>query len=98
MVLAAGNRDWQIVCRVAMGFVEKIGRAAHFAWLTLLALPAACGRPRQVHRHLHYILLGALPLGSVTGVALGLVVWMHLHGVLLQFGSGYQLLLPQALA
>lgn len=77
--------------------LENLGRAAHFAWLTLVALPVACGRPREVYRHLHHVLLGALPLGSITGLALGLVVWMHLHGVLAQFGSGYQLLLPQAL-
>jgi phospholipid/cholesterol/gamma-HCH transport system permease protein len=44
------------------------------------------------------VLLGALPLASVTGLAMGVVIWLHLHGVLLRFGPGYKQLLPQALA
>src|SRR6202040_2672024 len=37
--------------------------------------------PRECLRQLHGILLGALPLGLVAGSALGIVVWIHLHGV-----------------
>jgi phospholipid/cholesterol/gamma-HCH transport system permease protein len=39
-----------------------------------------------------------LPLVSVVGLAMGVVIWLHLHGVLARFGPGYKQLLPQALA
>jgi len=61
--------------------LERCGRFTHFA---LLALPAALGawrRPAELLRQLHQILLGALPLGFVAGMALGFVVWIHLHSV-----------------
>jgi phospholipid/cholesterol/gamma-HCH transport system permease protein len=64
-----------------LSLLEGSGRFAHFAGR---ALPAAFGslrRPAEILRQLHQTLLGALPLGLVAGLALGIVAWFHLHGV-----------------
>jgi phospholipid/cholesterol/gamma-HCH transport system permease protein len=75
--------------------LEHIG---HFTEFALRALPAglmAWRRPGELFRQLHNILLGALPLGLVAGLALGVVVWMHLHGVV---SPEYQHKVPEFLA
>jgi phospholipid/cholesterol/gamma-HCH transport system permease protein len=77
---------------------ESLGRYTHFAAAAFAAVPAAAMRPRELARQLHHVLLGALPLSVVTGLALGVVIWMHLHGVLVRSGPGYTRLLPQFLA
>jgi phospholipid/cholesterol/gamma-HCH transport system permease protein len=77
---------------------ESLGRYTHFAAAAFAAVPAAVMRPRELARQLHHVLLGALPLSVVTGLALGVVIWMHLHGVLVRSGPGYTRLLPQFLA
>jgi phospholipid/cholesterol/gamma-HCH transport system permease protein len=77
---------------------QSLGRFIRFA---VRALPAALGavrRPAQFSRQLYEIYAGALPLSAVAGIALGVVIWMHLHGVLARFGPGNMGLLPQALA
>lgn len=82
----------------AADFLESLGRYADFSFRALPAALAAFRRPRELLRQLHRIYLGALPLAVVSGLAMGVVIWMHLHGVLLRLGSGYTQLLPQALA
>jgi phospholipid/cholesterol/gamma-HCH transport system permease protein len=77
-------------------FLESVGHYTHFAVQALLAAPLAVRRLREVHRQLHQILLGALPLGVVAGLALGVVIWLHLHRVLDRFDAAQYL--PQALA
>jgi phospholipid/cholesterol/gamma-HCH transport system permease protein len=47
-----------------------------------------------VIRQLYRVYVGALPLGAITGAALGVVIWMHIHGVLVRLGPGYTELLP----
>jgi phospholipid/cholesterol/gamma-HCH transport system permease protein len=64
-----------------MKLLEEVGRFTHLAWLSLPAALGSLGRPRDFLQQLHHILLGALPLGLVAGLALGVVVWIHLHGV-----------------
>jgi phospholipid/cholesterol/gamma-HCH transport system permease protein len=64
--------------------VDALERAGHFTSFALRAIPAACGawrQPAELFRQLYSILLGALPLGLAAGLALGIVVWIHLHGV-----------------
>lgn len=81
-----------------LDLLENLGRYTHFA---LLALPAALlslRRPRELLRQLFGIYVGALPLSVVTGLALGVVIWMHLHGVLVRLAPGSTALLPRALA
>lgn len=62
--------------------LEQLGRYASFAVAALGAAVGAWRRPEELLRQLHGVLLGALPLGLVAGLALGVVVWMHLHGVI----------------
>src|SRR4051812_30090466 len=77
-------------------FCESLGRFAHFAIRALLALPLALRHPRELLGQLYHILLGALPLGAVAGLALGAVVWLHLHQLLKRFNA--ERFLPEALA
>lgn len=61
--------------------LEATGRYAHFAARALAATAISLRRPAECLRQLYPVLLGALPLGLVAGLALGVVVWIHLHGV-----------------
>jgi phospholipid/cholesterol/gamma-HCH transport system permease protein len=82
-----------------MTLLEHLGRFAHFAFFTLVGLPLSLLQPRELLRQLAGILLGALPLGLVAGLAVGAVVWMHLRGAVVQFGGESAVpLLPRALA
>jgi phospholipid/cholesterol/gamma-HCH transport system permease protein len=77
-------------------FLEHLGQYSHFAVQALVAAPLALGRPRELLRQFYHILLGALPLGAVAGLALGVVVWLHLHQVLKRFQA--EEFLPRYLA
>jgi phospholipid/cholesterol/gamma-HCH transport system permease protein len=78
--------------------LEFAGRFSQFAAQALLAAFASLRRPQQFLRQLHGVLLGALPLATVAGLALGIVIWMHLRGVLFRLNPSYVDFLPQALA
>jgi phospholipid/cholesterol/gamma-HCH transport system permease protein len=78
-------------------FLENLGRFVHFAGRAFGAALLAVRRPGELLRQFYIIHVGALPLSSVAGLALGVIVWMHLHGVLLHFGPGNLQLLPEAL-
>jgi phospholipid/cholesterol/gamma-HCH transport system permease protein len=75
--------------------LEQLGHFSIFALRALRAGLLAWRRPMECLRQLHSILLGALPLGLVAGLALGVVVWMHLHGVV---PPQYQHQVPEFLA
>jgi phospholipid/cholesterol/gamma-HCH transport system permease protein len=82
----------------SLDFFEQTGRYVHFAARALPAALLSVRRPAELLRQLYHILLGALPLATVTGLALGVVIWMHLRGVLFRLNPEYVRLLPQALA
>lgn len=65
-----------------MKTLEHLGRYAYFVSQSFLALFSAPLQPGECLRQFHSILLGALPLGFIAGGALGVVVWIHLHGVI----------------
>lgn len=77
-------------------FLERIGLFTQFAIRVLVGLPAALLRPGTLAQQLRQVLLGAMPLGLAAGIALGVVVWLHLHRILAQFSA--EQYLPQALA
>jgi phospholipid/cholesterol/gamma-HCH transport system permease protein len=62
--------------------LEQCGHFSHFALRALAAALLAWRQSGEFLRQLYIILLGALPLGLVAGLALGFVVWIHLHGVI----------------
>src|SRR5438132_14301569 len=62
-------------------FLEQWGRFAYVAGRALGAAFAAVRLPGELARQLYHVLVGALPLALVAGVAMGAVVWIHLHGV-----------------
>jgi phospholipid/cholesterol/gamma-HCH transport system permease protein len=66
---------------MAWTFLEHWGRFSHFAARCLPAAVISLRRPAEVLRQLYTIFVGSLPLGLVTGLAMGVVVWIHLHGV-----------------
>src|SRR5262245_28563135 len=76
--------------------LETVGQFSYLAFQCLLALPGACLRPREVCRQLHSVLVGAMPLATVAGIALGVVIWMHSHRLLERFGAVE--FLPEGLA
>src|ERR1700688_2781627 len=67
-----------------MSLLDALEQCGHFTQFALRSLGAAVSAwrlPGECLRQLYGILLGALPLGLVAGAALGIVVWIHLHGV-----------------
>lgn len=62
--------------------LEFLGRFLAFAGGAFLAALRSLCRPGEVWRQLYLILIGSLPLGLIAGVALGVVVWLHLNGVI----------------
>jgi len=82
-----------------LGPLEHLGYACWFALRAVLALPWAVRRPRDLARQLHQVLVGALPLAVVAGLAVGIVVWIHLRSSVSEIaGPGAVQLLPRALA
>ena len=79
-----------------IGQLEAFGHFIYFSFRSAMAIPLAPARPKELARQFSHILLGALPLAIVAGLALGVVVWMHLHDVLNRFGAAQ--FLPQALS
>src|SRR5262245_13455064 len=79
--------------------LETVGRFAAFAGRALGALPWTITRPGESLRQFYATLIGALPLAAVAGVAIGVVLWMHLRGVLFRFaGPDIVQYLPTAIA
>jgi len=61
--------------------LESWGRFVYFGGRAFVAALVTLGRPKDLLRQLYGALLGSLPLGLVAGLALGVVVWIHLHGI-----------------
>src|SRR4029079_3215350 len=81
-----------------LDFLEQVGRFAHFAGQALFASFSSLTRPRELARQFYRVYFGALPLTCIAALAIGIVFYLHLHGVLIRFGRGNEQLLPQALA
>jgi phospholipid/cholesterol/gamma-HCH transport system permease protein len=85
--------------RRLLASLAAVGEASAFALRATAALPAVALRPNEVLVQLYRVLVGAVPLGVVAGVAIGAVVWMQLRGVLQTVGGpGAVHYLPQGLS
>jgi phospholipid/cholesterol/gamma-HCH transport system permease protein len=78
--------------------LENLGHVLQFAGRALWAAPFSVLRFRELARQLYNVLLGALPLAGAAGLALGVVIWIHLHGILTEFNPEAVRLLPKFLA
>ncbi len=82
-----------------MPILESIGEYAVFAFRAVVAALLAVTRPREALRQFYSVFIGALPLAVVAGLAIGIVLWMHLRGVLARFGGAEAVqYLPTAIA
>ena len=82
----------------AISLLEWFGRLTAFV---VRAVPAALGalpRAGQWLRPFYTVLIGGLPLAAVTGLALGVVIWLHTRDVLARTGTGAVEYLPTFLA
>ncbi len=62
--------------------LAAIGEFTYFAWQALIAAALAVPKPGAWLQQLYSVLIGALPLATVAGIALGAVVWMHTYAAL----------------
>ncbi len=82
----------------AISNLERLGRLAAFALRAVPAFVAALPRVGQWLKPLYAVVIGGLPLATVTGLALGVVIWMHTRDVLARTGTGAVEYLPTFLA
>lgn len=77
----------------------QIGHGMMFTLEAIFQLPTAFKVPQELLRQTHKTLMGALPLAIVAGLAIGIVVWIHLRDALVNVaGPSAMAYLPQALA
>ncbi len=82
-----------------MQFLNTLGKGLVFTCLVMLAMPSAFKDPQELLRQTYRTLMGALPLGIVAGLAIGIVVWIHLRDALVNVaGPSAISYLPQALS
>lgn len=82
----------------ALALLEWFGRLTAFAMRAVHAAVRAVPRAGQWVRPLYAVLIGGLPLAAVTGLALGVVIWLHTRDVLERTGTGAVEYLPTFLA
>ena len=81
-----------------ISLLEWFGHLTAFAARAVPASVAALPRLGQWVRPLYGVLIGGLPLAAVTGLALGVVIWLHTRDVLARTGTGAVEYLPTFLA
>lgn len=87
-----------MIARQLLDWLAWLGRLSVFAVAVGPASLAGLLRPRWWLRVLYGMVVGALPLALVTGLALGVVIWLHTRDVLDRSGTGAVELLPTVLA
>lgn len=86
------------VSRTPLDWFAWLGGATAFSVRAAPAALAALRRPSWWMRPFHGMVVGGLPLALVTGVALGVVIWLHTRDVLSRTGTGAVDFLPTFLA
>lgn len=74
--------------------LDSLGRWLAFAARTLGSLPSAVVHFRETLRQFHRMVIGSLPLSLVAGAAIGVVLWLHVRGVILRSSIGGPSALP----
>src|SRR5215218_689957 len=75
-----------------------LGNLTRFGAKAMPHAVVAAARPQWWLKPLYDIVIGGLPLAAVTGVALGVVIWLHTRDVLARTGTGAVEYLPTFLA
>jgi phospholipid/cholesterol/gamma-HCH transport system permease protein len=81
-----------------LNLLEWFGRLTAFAARAVPAAAWAAPRAGRWVRPFYGVLIGGLPLAAVTGLALGVVIWVHTRDVLERTGTGAVEYLPTFLA
>jgi len=84
--------------RSPLDILSWIGQAFAFGVRAGLASIRAILRPSWWLRPFYHVLVGALPLAFVTGLCLGVVIWMHTRSSLERAGAGAAEYLPTVLS
>lgn len=79
-------------------WLARVGNLTRFGLRAAPAAVRAAVRPGWWVKPLYEMVVGALPLAVVTGVALGVVIWLHTRDVLARTGTGAVEYLPTFLA
>ncbi len=87
-----------MLARTPLDWLSWLGTLTAFSRRALPAAARAVAHPRWWLRPFHGMVVGALPLAFVTGIALGVVIWMHTRGVLERASPGAVEYLPTVLA
>lgn len=69
------------------GLFEFVGGYFWFCCRSFVDAVASLFHPMETARQFSRQLLGAFPLATIAGLTLGVVVWMHLRGVLVRMGG-----------
>lgn len=67
--------------------LTELGHAIVFFFRTACWLPVVLMRPKHWLPHWSNALLGVLPLAAAAGLAMGVVAWLQLRGLLVPYGS-----------
>jgi phospholipid/cholesterol/gamma-HCH transport system permease protein len=82
-----------------MQIFSKLWQGISFIMDAIYHLPSALYSPQELLRQTYKSLMGALPLAIIAGLAIGMVVWIHLRDALVNVaGPSAVAYLPQALA
>ena len=84
--------------RAPIDWLAWIGKLTAFAGRAVPSAVGAIARPAWWLRPLHGMVVGALPLALVTGIALGVVIWLHTRDVLARASPSAVEFLPTFLA
>ena len=78
----------------ALRTVAQVGDWTAFSVVAMFAALKAIVTPSTWVRPLYGVFIGGLPLACVTGLALGVVIWVHTRDVFERTGSGAVEYLP----
>jgi phospholipid/cholesterol/gamma-HCH transport system permease protein len=84
--------------RTPTDWLAWVGQLTAFGARVTPHAVAASVRPSWWLRPLYGMIIGGLPLALVTGIALGVVIWLHTRDVLARTGTGAVEYLPTFLA
>lgn len=74
--------------------LDSMRRWMTFALRAFVSLPSAVVCVRESLRQFYRVVIGSLPLSLVAGAAIGIVLWLHVRGVILRSSIGGPSALP----